>query len=264
MNRAFIYAYAGHILLSIAAFLLVVQTGALHPEAQISIAFKVTVCLSAFLIYRLAYYGLRWQFEFIQLLKRKEISVCLLLLLIMIPFIRTQEIKGMLLMLLCCLAYFVEYKNWKGLRSLPIVKSIWLAFVWTITTVVIPLNDNLNADVRMLITERFLFILPLCIIYNLRDNASDSVNGIHTITRVIGAGRTKKLSLLLLAINAYLIFIHHYIFPVSVALTISLAITAVIIIIAKEDGHQLFYTFAVDASMILQSVLVIGAVTVFC
>ena len=172
---------------------------------------------------------------------------------------KAEKTVSLFIMFVCCLVYFAEFKGWKGLRSIPVQKSIWLALIWTIITVAIPLNKNFYHDARFIFTERFLFMLSLCIIYNLRDNTVDLTKGFRTIAGVIGATGTKKISLALLSLNAIVIFMHHYNFAISLAFIVSLIATAFIILLAKEDGHPLYYSFAVDASMIVQSVLVLIA-----
>lgn len=261
MSRTFSYAFAGHVLIATAAFLMVVQTAAVYPFLVLSTSFKATILISTFVIYRLAYYGLKWPIRILYILSRKDVLLPLLLLMIFLPSLKTYEISGLLLMFVCCLAYFMETDGWKGLRSIPVVKSAWLALVWTITTVVIPIYNEYVNNQFLFIAERFFFLFAICIIYNLRDSTTDHANGIFTIIQRIGVSKSKQLSLLMLTLSALMVFFHHYPLHVSFALYISLAVTAVIILLAKESGHHLFYSLAVDASMILQSLLVIFTAT---
>ncbi len=259
MSRNFRYALLGHFLLSVAAFFMVSQTANLFPAHKISTIYKLALACSTFSVYRLAYYGIKWPYRFSRFFGIREMLISLLLLLFLLPFLEFRETAGLLLMALFCLSYFMEVGTWKGLRTIPVIKSIWVALGWTVTTAVIPLFHVADFSVLLFFAERFLFMLALSIIYNLRDMTSDTKLGISTIPHKIGVGRTKQLTILILGINAFLIYIHHYSLLISVALNTTLFITTIIVLLAKEGGHQLYYSLAVDATMILQSVLVIYA-----
>ena len=261
INRAFIQVVVSHALLAIAAWLMVIQTKMLSTASETSTLFEPAIMVAVFCIYRLAYYGISWPLEKFNWSAYKELPWFLSLLLMLFFFLEPFEMAGLMVASIMAIAYMLEVGKWKGMRSLPIIKSIWVALVWTITTVVIPVFHHFSLDAVMLILERFLFLLSICIIYNLRDTKSDFLQGISTITHKIGTLRTKQLTILLLAIDSLVVYVHHYSLPVYSAINCSLFITAIIILMAEEDGHRLYYSLTVDATMIIQSLLVISAAT---
>ena len=70
------------------------------------------------------------------------------------------------------------------LRRLAFGKTIYLAAVWTITTVLLPLSewDMLQSPYSwMFVIHRLLLILPICVLFDSKDKESDQQQGIKNI-----------------------------------------------------------------------------------
>ena len=259
LKRPFIQAFFSHLLLAVAALMMVIQTKTLLTTANTSFFFEPAVMVAAFCIYRLAYYGISWPIKKVKWSTYKELPFFLVILIAIFSFLQPLEKAGLLASAIMALAYMMEVGKWKGIRSLPVLKSIWVALVWTIITAAIPLVQHLDLDATLLIVERFLFLLSICIIYNLRDTEADSMLGIRTIPHKIGILKTKQLTIFILALDGLIVYLHNYSFPFYIAINCSLIITALIILTAREGGRPVFYSLAVDATMIIQSLLVLSA-----
>lgn len=108
------------------------------------------------------------------------------------------------------LLYTVPFLNGltKSLRSVTSLKIIIIAFVWGITTVLLPVLDvdhPVNIDIIIQIIQRMLFVIVLTIPFDIRDLKFDHKN-LQTLPQVLGIERVKKLGFVLLAITIVLEF----------------------------------------------------------
>jgi 4-hydroxybenzoate polyprenyltransferase len=259
MMNAFNRAFSAHLLLAVAALLMTMLTtvlsGTVYDTFYLAIVF-----FSALLIYRLAYYGLPFKLKTLSPADRVIVTICTLCIVISSFFILYIQIAGLAVTLIACLAYFVRFSGWKGMRTVTFMKSFWLAAVWTVATVWIPLHFATEKNVLLLVSERFLFMLSICIIYNLRDYSHDSEAGISTMPLKIGIPLTKLLCIFFLVINSILIYLHDYPLYICNALIVSVALTGLMVFAARRNGHWLYYTLLIDGSMILQYLLVVFSV----
>ena len=90
----------------------------------------------------------------------------------------------------------------KNLREISGLKIYVIAFVWTFTTVFLPLIDNeinLNTDVVITSIQRFLFVIVLMLPFEIRDLNYDSLK-LATLPQRIGVKNTKIIGVLLLIV----------------------------------------------------------------
>ncbi|MEP7264305.1 MAG: hypothetical protein ABI772_07405 [Bacteroidota bacterium] len=256
---AFRRALFTHLILASASSLMTMLTLILAEES-FNVSYITLVFFSAILVYRLAYYGLPFKLNSLNTIDRylAVISVCILC--ITVFFICADEVAGLAVVALACLAYFAPLRNGKGLRSITFLKSVWLAVVWALVTVWIPLHFSTNREALFILGERFLFMLAICIIYNLRDLHHDTVTGIKTVLHKLGVPVTKLVCILILMMAQLLILFHHYPEPIYISLSVSMAATGLTVIAARRNGSWWYYTLLVDGSMIIQYLLVVFAV----
>lgn len=84
--------------------------------------------------------------------------------------------------------------NKKSLREVGLLKMAVLSFVWSFTTVVLPvimLSDDADFYTRtffmpVLFMQRFVFIAALCFLFNIKDQEEDMKEGIKTLAVIIG------------------------------------------------------------------------------
>jgi hypothetical protein len=259
MMNAFNRAFSAHVLLAVAALLLTALTFMLTVTAT-DPYYLIVVFFSALLIYRLAYYGLPHKLTEVSKIDRVLVTVSMLGVIYAVFFILYIQVVGLIITMLACLAYFVRFSSWKGMRSVTFIKSFWLAGVWAVVTAWIPLELSFERNVLLLLAERFLFMLSICIIYNLRDYSHDAEAGINTLLQRVGIPLTKLICIGFLVLDALLIYMHHYPLYICNALIVSVVLTGLMVVAAQRNGHWLYYTLLIDGSMILQYLLVVFSV----
>lgn len=96
-----------------------------------------------------------------------------------------------------------------NLREISGVKIYVIAFVWTSTTVIIPLineNYSINNNVIIEAAQRYLFVIVATLPFEIRDMSYDSIK-LSTIPQRIGVFRTKFIGILLVLLLFLLEFI---------------------------------------------------------
>ncbi|MUU79577.1 UbiA prenyltransferase family protein [Winogradskyella endarachnes] len=92
------------------------------------------------------------------------------------------------------------FDNQKNLRQIGGIKVYVIALVWTFTSVILPvLNYDvvINADIVILVIQRFYFVLVLMLPFEIRDLVYDSLK-LATIPQKIGVNKTKAIGVILL------------------------------------------------------------------
>ena len=86
-----------------------------------------------------------------------------------------------------------------SLRRIPLVKTLATALIWTVITVFVPHADTgtlENVQLTQVLITRFLLLLAVALLFDLRDAAEDRTAGILTIPGVAG----RRLTLLLASV----------------------------------------------------------------
>lgn len=101
---------------------------------------------------------------------------------------------------LLALGYSYPLNPWnkKSLRQIGWLKMASLSFIWSFTTVVLPvlmLTDTIhdppgNMQVAVLFLHRFFFIAALSFLFNINDYEEDKNDGIKTIVVLLGPGKS--------------------------------------------------------------------------
>lgn len=147
----------------------------------------------------------------------------------------------------------------KPLRSIPLLKVFLIAYVWAVVTVLFPLlnSGSANWDMQMtlLLLRRFLFILALALLFDIRDYAYDKHRKTLTIPGLLGVNNTKILSLGLLLLYSVLVVLHEQ-GTVQVALLAGASIAALVVGFADERRPRVYYALLADGAMLLHAGLV--------
>ncbi len=186
--------------------------------------------------------------------KKLLIGICLISVVFVLYFflsLKRDEKIALILIGLLSLSYFMPGLN---LRRIPGLKASFLAGMWTIVTLVFPLWMYRQEMDLALIGERFLFMLPLCIIFNVRDIAFDRDSGIRTLPVLIGIQKTKSICLLLLLFFCILV-LRNGIDAESSALCLSALITGWMIQGVRMDSKEMYYAFFLEGTIALHSAL---------
>ncbi|MFD2785885.1 UbiA prenyltransferase family protein [Hymenobacter rubripertinctus] len=152
--------------------------------------------------------------------------------------------------------------RWWALRDAPLLKVFLIAYVWAAVTVWLPalyLGRALAAPVVVvLFARRFLFILALALVFDIRDYTKDRLTGTRTFPGVLGIRATKGLGLAALLAAALLV-------PAgvtaahNVALLLPLLLLAAVIWGAEESRPDYYFALLTDGVMLVQFLAVWGA-----
>ncbi len=147
-------------------------------------------------------------------------------------------------------------KPFKFIRRAGILKTILLAFTWAYVTAFIPMQKAYllldKADLFM-ITQRFLFMLMLCIIFDNRDKAVDKIRGMHSLATDLKPAWLKFFIFIIFAVLFISTFFYKdwgITFYQSIALQISTLALLTVYFYAAIKRSYLFYYFITDGLML--------------
>lgn len=187
-------------------------------------------------------------------------------------FILNAEVRmAMVILGFFTLAYslpiFPGGKRFFRLRDLGLLKTVFVALVWTGTTVWLPvvhLGPQLfsTSGITWLLAERFLFILAITIPFDIRDIRFDEMEiPISTLPMKIGINRTKILSLAILGAFAIAAFSHYVLMSEGEAVNFVMLLfsalgAAYLVLRIGQDTRELYYLLYLDGMMLVQYALV--------
>jgi len=147
----------------------------------------------------------------------------------------------------------------KPLRKVPLLKVFLIAYVWAAVTIFFPLLDAglevWNEQALLLFLRRFLFILALALLFDIRDFTYDRTTRILTIPGLIGVNKTKWLSLGLLLVYSILVATSESETTVWALLAGALG-AAVVVVFSGEYKKRVYYLLLADGAMLLHAALV--------
>jgi len=199
------------------------------------------------------------------ILKNKKLLIvlCAFACLASIPLIITWNFKMILMFGVFSVVssfYFLPKIN---LRAIPGVKAVYIALLWTFSTVFFPLLMQQEEIISIgyyfhlpgffSLLQRFFFILALSVAFNIRDISIDKKKGVKTLPVLFGETKTKILCVVLIMIFFGMIPPS---FVIGKALFYSAIITGVVILFASEKRREYYYSFLMDGMIVLQAALV--------
>ena len=107
-----------------------------------------------------------------------------------------------------------------------------------------------------IIAQNFLFIFPLCVIFNVRDIEADRKAGVFTLQTLYGIGTTILFCLASLAIFLAVVFYSPVLSDHQEVLLFSGAASAVLILFASEKRSDYYNMLYLDGMILLQAALV--------
>jgi 4-hydroxybenzoate polyprenyltransferase len=217
----------------------------------------------------------RWIFRNKKLLT----ALCVLFFLAALPLVNFWQLNSILIFSVFSLLASLYFLPVVNLRSVPLVKASYIALLWAFSTVVFPYYIKVqhetgfvsailnNKHLLLLTAERFFFILPLCIVFNIRDMAIDRLAGVKTIPIIYGIRAAKIVSVLMVFVFAALVIFRCYFVgfvlkhgalsqPFVPALMVSAATTCFVIFMANKNRGEEYYLFVIDGMIALQAIFV--------
>jgi 4-hydroxybenzoate polyprenyltransferase len=159
----------------------------------------------------------------------------------------------------------------RNVKLFPGSKTIVVATVWTLVTTLLPVYGSGIAapnsiSLILLFSERFLFILPIAIIFDIRDIQIDTQTNRNTIpvkTGVVRASAIAKGSLVLYFLFAFLEFILNQQIEVLAANLIAGAALFGLLTLGKLQRNTLLYSMLLDGSLLMKGLLALLTFFVF-
>jgi 4-hydroxybenzoate polyprenyltransferase len=149
------------------------------------------------------------------------------------------------------------------LQEIPGLKIFMIAFVWSATTVLIPVlqsENNINPlQVLLVFIERFTFIVAIAIPFDIRDSKADQLSGFRTLPIVLGENSARLICNIALVISLIIAILHYrlnqqtYIIPFY---SLSIALTYYFINNKKLRNKPLYYHGILDGSIIIHGLLI--------
>ncbi|MBA3972442.1 MAG: UbiA family prenyltransferase [Bacteroidetes bacterium] len=171
-------------------------------------------------------------------------------------------------LLLLTLSYFLPVVK---LRKSPWFKLLTLSIVWTMVTAVVPAllaNETITSfPVLLHIFVRFIFMLGICIPFDIRDMEIDKADKISTIPHILGEHITRWMAFTFMMLYIALIIVEHNVLmfdrEVYYGLIISAFINTCLVLMTNSKRSEYFFVAALDGTMILQGLLLLLADNVF-
>ncbi len=136
------------------------------------------------------------------------------------------------------------------------IKTFLLAFTWAVVTVVFPLWEQTSVELKsiFLLINRFMFVLLLCILFDLRDAAVDRQLAIYSIATDYPISYVKRLwwvvFMVFVASVAVLFYFTGFTTYIISHLLTSVALVVVYILATNKKRGYYFYYFLVDGLMV--------------
>jgi hypothetical protein len=176
------------------------------------------------------------------------------------------HVKGLVplaaIAVLLTLLYAVPLMPFKALyftRRAGFLKTILLSFTWAFVTVYIPCRlaavENI-ATVWLLFSNRFLFMLMLCIIFDKRDEQLDKIRGLHSLATDVSPVTLRYIMLTIFVAfmaNGILLRTHFKDFLQIAALMITGIVTVIVYLFSQKKQGYFFYYFLVDGMMLFSA-----------
>jgi 4-hydroxybenzoate polyprenyltransferase len=152
----------------------------------------------------------------------------------------------------------------KRLKDWGILKLILLSTVWTCVTMLMPMlyyNKRFEAyEVEFML--RFVFMLPLCIAFDIRDMETDKENSIYTLPNAIGLGASYRLIDACLIVFCGLAVWQYLRYPITARLVSGFAIvllTKIVLLLSRKVNTDIFYLLCVDGMMLVYAAFIVLA-----
>lgn len=187
-----------------------------------------------------------------------------LYILLLTPFLNLPITPLLILISICSFLYMnpirLEQRRLSGIRNILLLKNIFLAFVWTATTVGVPLLEQeaslYSSDALQIFLRRFAFIFSLAVICDLRDVGRDRAAAVTTVAVKFGAVGTKLVALLGMLVFTALA-IQSPSLSTRIPLLLSAIVAALAIVGANTSRKDLYYGVVVDGVLIVQFLLIL-------
>lgn len=191
---------------------------------------------------------------------------CIYLFLHLKYSIQIVLIVSSIITILYTLPLIPSKNGWKKLRDIGMLKIFLIAFIWTVSTALLPIlqceASFQSPRTWLIVLEKALFIFAITLPFDIRDMEYDQSRNLKTIPLLIGEENTLQLAHICLAILGLIAVINYLFLPESpqvvlfIALLISYRSTAVLVNQTNQNRSDQFFTGGLDATLLWQFLLV--------
>jgi 4-hydroxybenzoate polyprenyltransferase len=153
----------------------------------------------------------------------------------------------------------LEGRLFEFMRKIAFGKTIFLAFMWTYATTMLPIlaHDPTADPFSAFLGSRFYLVYAICILFDLRDREEDRQKGIRALPTMLGSTPVRLFYFVSIAASAF--FSVMYTWPsisiTSVILLIPMIIALFIFRIARARDEEMMYYVYLDGLMMLSAIL---------
>lgn len=147
--------------------------------------------------------------------------------------------------------------EWKRLRDFPLIKIFLVAIVWTIVTLIAPMQLNeieWDRDAFYLIIERFIFIVAITIPFDIRDLKYDKQ---LTIPKIFGEQGARILSCTLYLFFILFFSLNHFsqfqLFHYLIIIGVLFFLGGMLLIRANSEREPLYFNFWIESIPVVQA-----------
>jgi 4-hydroxybenzoate polyprenyltransferase len=175
-----------------------------------------------------------------------------------------QDLKLILALILFTVLYSspkIKFEKFTLFKKFGSAKTIYLAAIWTIVTVSLPLStikSDTNPSGILFFANRFFLIYAICILFDLKDKEYDIQRGIKSIITILDEKKIELLFFICIALFfiSSLIF---YIFRDSGLTVLTLISPGALLLFlfqkSKETKSDYWFSFFLDGIMMLSAIL---------
>ncbi len=148
-----------------------------------------------------------------------------------------------------------------GLRNIPGIKLFLIAFVWSVSCVLLPIVELENkygisvslGETILLVAKRFLFICAITIPFDIRDLFQDKLYELKTIPVILGEKKAWIFCQVLLGVYLLLLLLFTKTINLDViGIALTIFLTGWLIFKSNLKKNEYYYFFFLDGTMILQ------------
>lgn len=157
----------------------------------------------------------------------------------------------------------LPWPMFRALQKIAVGKTLFLAFVWTYVTTVLPLiiqGAHWNVAFVLYTASRFFFIYSLCILFDYRDRNDDRMQGIKSLITMLddkGIDRLFWMSLTAFFLTSFaLAFFHYPAFYIFLLVVPGLILAAIYKEVKRNFSDDLYY-IVLDGLMMFSGLLML-------
>jgi 4-hydroxybenzoate polyprenyltransferase len=150
----------------------------------------------------------------------------------------------------------------KYIRNAGFIKTLLLAFTWTFVTAYLPMHQagiDITATLSLLLLfQRFVFMLILCLIFDCRDAATDKIIGLHSLATDLKPSFVNWINYTLfglLSIVSFFLYKNGLSLLEAISLFVITLICFFVYLLSLQKRGNVFYYFWVDGLMVLSAIL---------